>query len=57
MKMSLVALAACCVISSNAFAVTDSAPTTPPKFMLSDSAPATPPKFMLADSAGATPPR
>ena len=57
MKMSLVALAAWCVISSNAYAVADSAGTTPPKLMLSDSAGTTPPKFMLADGAGATPPR
>ena len=57
MKMSLFALAAWCVISSNAFAATDSAGTTPPRFMLADGAGATPPRLMLADGAGATPPR
>ena len=57
MKMSLVALTACCVISSNAFAVTDSAGAMPPRLVLADSAGAMPPRLVLVDSAGAMPPR
>jgi len=57
MKISLIALAAGCVVASSAFALTDSVPTLPPRALLADSVPTLPPRALLADSVPTLPPR
>ncbi len=43
MKISLIALAASCVLAGSAFAALDNPPSTPPDAMALDNPPSTPP--------------
>ena len=56
MKVSLIALAAGCVIASSAFSAFDLPPLTPPHVTLADLPPLTPPHVTLADLPPLTPP-
>ena len=57
MKISLIALAACCAVSSSAFALQDIPESPPPRLILNDIPESPPPRLALTDIPESPPPR
>jgi hypothetical protein len=55
MKISLIALAACCAFAGSALAL-DNPPSTPPNLAALDNPPSTPPNLAALDNPPSTPP-
>ena len=55
MKVSLIALVACCAVSSAAFALTDDPGNSPPRVVMDD--PGNSPPRVAMDDPGNSPPR
>ena len=57
MKITLIALIACCAVTSSAFALTDDPGSNPPRMALTDDPGSNPPRMALTDDPGSNPPR